>query len=185
MPDPINWTREVPLLTNYYIVMDVLFVILFGGAGLGIILFLIMGGSEIIAILQIVTLATGILIVLAFLTMGLIMLNNVEMTFTLNEKGIRTVLGKKENRINKIALFFGFLSGKPGLMGTSMLAMSREQTFVEWSSIQKAVMDDRKRVISLSSGVRMLARLFCTPETYDDAVKMVEAMLPDVEMKRF
>lgn len=95
MPE-VKWTREVSLLTNYYIVMDVLFVILFGGAGLGFILFLIMGAAEIYVILQIITLATGILIVLAFLTMGIVMLNNVEMTFTLDEKGIKTVLGKGE-----------------------------------------------------------------------------------------
>ena len=184
MPE-VKWTREVSLLTNYYIVMDVLVVILFGGAGLGFILFLIMGATEIYAILQIITLATGILIVLAFLTMGIVMMNNVEMTFTLDEKGIKTVLGKKENRINKIALFFGLLTGKLGLMGTSVLAMSREQTFVEWAVIQKAVMDDKKKVISLSSGRRMLVRLFCNPETYVESIKMVEAMLPDAELKRF
>lgn len=179
----ITWTREVPLLTNSYMVMDVLFVLLFGGGGLAAVLILIMGFSEILAILRIVTLATGILIVLAFLTMGVIMLNNVEMTFTVNEDGIRTTMGKKENRLNKVALFLGLLAGKPGLTGTSMLAMSREQSFVEWSSIEKAVMDEKKRVISLSSGVRMLVRLYCTSETYHDVVAMVDRMLPEVESK--
>lgn len=181
----IKWTSDVPLMTNYYMVMDVLFVILFGGTGLGVLMFLVMGGSEILAILEIITVAVGILIVLAFATMGILMLNNVEISFTLDEIGVQAVLGKKENWVNKVALFFGILARKPGLMGTSILAMSEEQTFVEWSDIQNVVMDDRKRVVSLSSGVRLLVRLYCTPGTYDDAVKMVEDMLPDAELKRF
>lgn len=185
MTDQVTWTREVPLLNNYYMVMDVLIVILFGGVGLSVILFLIMSPDDIFTILKLVTVATGILIVLAFATMGIVMLNNVEMTFTLNEKGVKTVLGKKETRLNKVAIFFGVLTRSPGLMGTSILAMSREQTFVDWSDIRKVAMDERKKVISLSSGRRMLVRLFCTPETYEDAVKMVETMLPDADLKCF
>ncbi len=185
MTDQVTWTHEIPLLNNYYMVMDVLFVILFGGGGLGVLLFLIMGPDNIFAILKLVTVTTGILIVLAFATMGIVMLNNVEMTFALNEKGVQTVLGKKETRLNKVALFFVFLTGKPGLISTSMLSMYREQTFVDWSDIRKVVMDERKKVISLSSERRLLVRLFCTPETYKDAVKMVETMLPDTDLKRF
>ncbi len=181
--DEIKWTYEVPLLNNSYMIMDVLFVILFGAGGLAGVLILIMGLEEVLVILRIVTLASGILIVLAFLAMGVIMLNNVEMTFVLNEKGIHTSLGKKENRINQLALVMGLLTLKPGLMGPSMLAMSREQSSIDWSDIQKSVMDDKKRVLSLSSGVRLLVRLYCTPETYNDAVGYVERMLPDAEMK--
>lgn len=181
--DEIKWTREVPLLNNSYMIMDVLFVLLFGAGGLAGILILIMGLNEILAILQIVVLATGILIVLAFLAMGVIMLNNVEMTFTVNEEGIHTTMGKKENRINKLALLMGLMAGKPGLMGSSVLAMSREQSSIGWSDIQKGVMDDRRKVISLSSGVRLLVRLYCIPETYNKAVGYVENMLPDADLK--
>lgn len=181
--DEIQWTREVPLLNNAYMVMDVLFVLLFSGGGLGAILVLIMGFEEILAILRIVTIASGALIVLAFVTMGFVMMNDLEMTFTLNEKGIQTDINQKKTRFNKVALVFGLLAGKPGLMGTSMLAMSREQSFVEWSSIQKAVMDDRKKVISLSSSLRLLSRLYCNSETYMETVEFVEKMIPEVEMK--
>lgn len=179
----LKWTSDVPLLNNSYILMDVLFVLLASAGGLGLILFLIMGAAEIFTVLRIITLTLGILIVLAFGAMGVVMLNNVQMTFTLNEDGIQTDMGKRENKMNKIALFFGILAGKPGLMGSSMLAMSREQTFVEWKDIQKAVFDGKKHVISLSSGRRMLVRLFCTPEAYADAMGYVLNMLPDAETK--
>ena len=66
---------------------------------------------------------------------------------------------------------------------SSMMSMSRESTFVPWTDIEKAVMDDRKKVISLSSGRRMLVRLFCTPETYDQSVEMVERILFEAELK--
>jgi hypothetical protein len=183
MSEQIKWEREVPLMTNYYLVMDVLFVILFGGAGISFMLYLVMGAGEIYVILEIVTIAIGALIVLAYMVMGVFMMNNVEMRFTINEKGIQIVLGNKENRINRIALFFGSITGKLSLMGTSALAMSREQTFVEWSSIQKAVLDERKKVINLSTGKKMLVRLYCSPEVYPEAVMYVEKMLPDVEPK--
>ncbi len=177
----LKWTYDVPLLNNYYTVMDVLFVLIAAGAVMGVLLTLIMGVSELYTVLRIVILTFGVLVVLSFLAMGLIMFNTVEMTFTLDEKGIGTSLGKRENKMNRIALILGIFTGKLGLMSSSMMAMSKESTFVEWKYIQKAVMDRRKKVISLSSGRRMLVRLFCEPENYDDALAYVEEMLLEVE----
>lgn len=179
----VEWTKEVPLLSNSYIIMDVLFAVLVGSAGLGAILLLIMGWAEIFTVIRILTLTTGVVIVMAFIAMGVIMMNDVTMTFTVDETGVGTKMSKRESRINRISLALGFLSSKPGLMGSSMMAMSRESTFTEWKDIETAVMDDRKKVISLSSGRRMLVRLFCTPETYPEAVQIVEKTLLDAELK--
>lgn len=181
--DKIQWTREVPLLTNYYMIMDVFFAVLAGSGGLGVILFLIMGVDQFFTVLRIMTLTTGVLIVLAFLAMGVFMMNNVKMTFTLDEKGISTRMSKRESRINQVSLLLGFLARKPGLMGSSLMAMSRESTFVEWKDIEKVVMDDRKKVISLSSGRKLIVRLYCTPETYPKSVETVERILFESELK--
>ena len=182
MPDEVTWTREVPLLNNYHIVMNALFIILFMGASLGAILILIMGVSEIYAVLRIVTLATGAMIVLAFLVIGVVMISSVEMSFTLTEEGVKTVLGDQESQLNKGVLLLGVLA-KPRLVGSSTQAISREKTFTEWTEIQKTVMDSRKKIISLSSERRLLVRLFCTSKVYDEAVNYVERMLPEVDPK--
>lgn len=184
MTDAVEWRVEVPLLNNSYMVMDILFVILGSAGGLGVVLFLVMGGGAILAILEILVLAVGALIVLAFLVIGVIFLNRMELVFKVDGEGVRCDLGEYAGNLNRLAWMIGSISQRVNPMGASLIAMSRESTFVPWSDIKKAVLDGRKRVISVSSARRLILRVYCTPENYDDVAEAVEEMLPDAELKR-
>lgn len=172
------------MLNNSYMVMDILFVILGSAGGLGVILFLVMGGETILAILEILVLAVGVLIVLAFLVIGVIFLNRMELVFKVDEEGVRCDLGEYAGNLNRLAWMIGSISQRVNPMGASLIAMSRESTFVPWSDIKKAVFDGKKRVISVSSARRLLLRVYCTTENYNDVAEIIEEMLPDVELKR-
>lgn len=184
MSDRLEWRVNVPLLNNSYMVMDILFVILGSAGGLGVILFLVMGGETILAILEILVLAVGVLIVLAFLVIGVIFLNRMELVFKVDEEGVRCDLGEYAGNLNRLAWMIGSISQRVNPMGASLIAMSRESTFVPWSDIKKAVFDGKKRVISVSSARRLLLRVYCTTENYNDVAEIIEEMLPDVELKR-
>lgn len=183
MTDTLEWRVDVPLLNNSYMVMDILFVILGSAGGLGVILFLVMGGESIMAILEILVLAVGALIVMTFLVIGVIFLNRMELVFKVNGEGVRCDRGEYVSNLNRLAWMIGSISQRVNPMGASLIAMSRESTFVPWNGIKKAVLDGRKRVISLSSSRRLLLRMYCTPENYADVAGTVEEMLPDVEFK--
>ena len=183
MSDGLEWRVDVSLLNNSYMVMDILFVILGSAGGLGVILFLVMGGETILAILEILVLAVGVLIVLAFLVIGVIFLNRMELVFKVDEEGVRCDLGEYAGNLNRLAWMIGSISQRVNPMGASLIAMSRESTFVPWSDIKKAVFDGKKRVISVSSARRLLLRVYCTTENYNDVAEIIEEMLPDVELK--
>jgi hypothetical protein len=69
------------------------------------------------------------------------------------------------------------------MVGTSSLLMSQKQTSLEWGDIQKAVIDEKKKVVSLSSDRRLLVRLYCNPNVYSEAIGYVERMTPHLEPK--
>lgn len=181
MPDKLTWTSQVPLLIEYSMVMNVLITILMGGFGMGALLVLSFGWSEIYSILRMVTLATGAIIVVSFIIVGISMMNEVKLTFALSENRIQTVL-EEDTWLTRAFFIFGLLS-KPLLVGTSSFLMSQKQTSFEWSDIQKAVMDERKKIVSLSSERRLLVRLYCNPNVYPEAVEFVERKLPHLEAK--
>ena len=184
MSDGLEWQINVPLLNNSYMVMDILFVILGSAGGLGVIFFLIMGGEALYAILEILVLAAGALIVLTFLVIGVIFLNRMELVFKMDEEGVHCDLGEHASNLNRLAWMIGSISQRVNPLGSSLIAMSRGSTFVPWNNIKKAVFDGKKRVISVSSTRRLLMRVYCTPENYDDVAEAVEGMLPDAELKR-
>ena len=184
MSDGLEWRVDVPFLTNSHMVMDLLFVIIGSAVGLGVILFLIMGGEDLFAILEILVLAAGALIVLTFLVIGVVFLNSVELVFKIDAEGVRCDLGEYASNLNRLAWMVGSISHRVNPVGSSFIAMSRESTFTPWGDIRKAVFDGKKRVISLSSARRLLLRVYCTPQNYDNVAEAVEEMLPDAELKR-
>ncbi len=172
------------MLYNSYMVMGILFVILGSAGGLGVILFLVMGGEYILAILEILVLAVGALIVMAFLVIGVIFLNRMELVFKVDWEGVRCDRGEYVSNLNRLAWMIGSISQRVNPMGASLIAMSRESTLVPWGDIKKAVFDGKKGVISVSSARRLLLRVYCTPENYDNIAETVDEMLPDAELKR-
>jgi len=184
MSDGLEWRVDVSFLNNSYMVMDILFVIIGSAVGLGVILFLIMGGEDLFAILEILVLATGALIVLTFLVIGVVFLNSVELVFKIDSEGVRCGLGEYASNLNRLAWMLGSISHRVNPVGSSLIAISRESTFVPWADIRKAVFDGKKQVISVSSNRRLLLRVYCTPENYDNVAITIEEMLPDAELKR-
>jgi hypothetical protein len=184
MSEGLEWRVDVPFLTNSYMVMDLLFVIIGSAVGLGVILFLFMGGEDLLAILEILVLAAGALIMLTFLVIGVIFLNSVELVFKIDAKGVHCDLGEYAGNLNRLAWVVGSISHRVNPVGSSFIAMSRENTFIPWGAIKKAVFDGKKRVISLSSARRLLLRVYCTPQNYDNVAETIDDMLPDAELKR-
>jgi len=183
MTETFEWGIDVPLLNNAYMVMDILLVILGSAGGLGAILFLVMGGESILAILEILVIAVGALIVLAFLVIGTIFLNTMDLVFKVDQEGVRCDLGEYTSTLNRLAWKMGSLSQRINPLSSSLVARNADTTFVPWTDIEKAVFDGRKRVISVSSARRLLLRVYCTHENYGNIAETVEGMLPDAELK--
>lgn len=184
MSEGLKWRVDVSLLNNSYMVMDLLFVIIGSALGLGVILFLVMGGESLFNILEVLVLASGALIVLTFLVIGVVFLNSVELVFKMDAEGVRCSLGEYASDLNRLAWMVGAISHRVNPVGSSLVALNMDSSFVPWTDIKKAVFDEKKRVIMVSSTRRLLLRVYCTPENYDKVAEAIEETLLDAELKR-
>jgi len=183
LTDTLNWRVEVPMLNNYYMVMDILFVILGSSGMLGALLFVVMGGNNILDILEILVLSTGGLIVLSFILIGVVFLNKMGLIYRIDGDGVRCDLGEYTSNLNRLAWMMSSASKRVNPTGGALISNGRENTFVPWTDIEKAVFDGKKRIISVSSARRLLLRLYCTHENYEKVAEVVDEMLPDAELK--
>lgn len=184
MPEGLEWRVDVSFLTNSYMVMDLLFVIIGLALGLGGILFLVTGGESIFDIFEVLVLATGALVVLTFLVVGVVFLNSVELVFKMDAEGVRYSLSECASDLNRLAWMLGSISHRVNSEESSFFAVNRESAFVPWTDIKKAVFDGKKRVIMVSSTRRLLLRVYCTPENFDKVAEAIEDTLPDAVLKR-
>lgn len=101
-----------------------------------------------------------------------------EATFGVGPDGVfmRTRPGTaKTNRVINGALFWlSLFSGKPGGMGTAILADASQSGFFEWEDIQRIIPEPERRVITLKGSWRTLVKLYCTAENYHAVLQLLE-----------
>lgn len=102
-----------------------------------------------------------------------------EASFGVEEQGVwmetRPGTRKVNKIINTLLFFMALLSGKPGGMGTSILAEAGQSAAFAWTDICRVVPNPRRNMIILKNNWRSLLRLYCTPENYDAVLARVEA----------
>lgn len=167
------WGVQIPILTNPFMLWDLfrvfglVFVIFF------VFMYLITQGIDLDQLLSIVGMIMGIIFGLFRFAGLLIYWNGIDACFEITEKGAGYKAGKKAKRMNKIVLLLGLLAGSARVAGAGLLATSQEEQFFPWRQIHKATIHKRWRVISLSNNWRTVIRLYCTPENFDDAERLV------------
>lgn len=176
----LEWRVEVPLLTNSQIVLNLLFIIMGLSGGATALLYLTLGADGLLPYINTIILATGGLIVLTFLVVGMALLNKIELCYSIDEAGVNCKLIDPKGAINRLTLALSSLSRKVNLFGSPITSRAS----VRWSLVQKAVLDNRKKAVTLSDDKRMLVRVYATPQNYMSVAEMVEESLPDVELKR-
>ncbi|MDO8963353.1 MAG: hypothetical protein Q7W30_02555 [Coriobacteriia bacterium] len=130
-------------------------------------------------------LAAGLWVLL--IISSLLLMNRWGFTNTLYEEGVGYTSGTREKSINRglrIVGFLALLAGKPGPAGSALIASSHEDGLYEWSEIYRINAHPGPRVISLRNSWRVLYRLYCTPETYDQALAICERKVADAAAYR-
>jgi hypothetical protein len=179
VPGEISWEINVPLVTDQFIMYDLLKV--WGISSLG--LFLIMSAILIydrnwrafINMASVVGLVSAGILILFILVMLVFFGNRFPMGFVLGPDGALVFsLSQRGRWGNRLAMILGALSGKPGLAGAGLLAMARESVEVSWDEVRRVKVHPEARVISLMDSWHVAMRIYCTPKNYDVVLERVQ-----------
>lgn len=117
--------------------------------------------------------ALGLIAALLILTGLLIMVvygGKYEVEFVLDNKGVlcqtQAKQAKRNQVINTLTVILGLFTGKSTVAGAGVLAQSRQEVFIRWSSITKAKYKPQSYSILLRGGWTENIALFCTKDNY-------------------
>lgn len=191
----VAWDYDIPVLTNRYILLDLLKA--FGIPALLIGLFIkismlvqvkkygpmaVSQGNEWIYPLMMIF----ILIVLTVLLVFLIYRNRYEAHFIVDRQGARFATRKgqfkRNTTMNTLLMAAGILSGRPGPVGTGLIAQSMQFMELPWEEVHRVDGDPRHHVVILRNSWRRVMILYCTPENYEEVLALardgVQRMAP-------
>ena len=130
----------------------------------------------------------GFFFLISAIVIWLIYRNGYEAKFAVTSEGVAMETGpgtRKTNRvINGLLFWMSLFSGKPGGMGTAILADASQSGFFEWEDIQRMTTDPERRIITLKNNWRSLLTLYCTPDNYEQVLRYIEENVRQYEPRR-
>lgn len=182
--DPIiTWDIDISILSNTPVMKQLLFVIVISIVFVVALMFVIglLDGDmslEYLAFLgKLFLIMAGIFAVLILLGVLLVMGNRYGYTFTLDSIGIAEATHSRQYKrntiINALLVIVGLLSGRPAAAGAGILAQSRQKQFLRWKDIDQAVVDSRRKTVTLKKNRRIRMIVFCTMDNYEPVSKLI------------
>lgn len=163
----MEWQISVPIFSNALILKQLGIAV---GIPFGIVAIIIgvTSGKSIYTLY-----ALGLIFAVLLFTWLFILIfykGKYEAEFVLNEKGVLCRTGprqaKKNRIVNSLAVLMGLFSGKPAVAGAGLLAQSRQEVFLRWSSVTKVKLRPKSKTIVLRGSWTQSVALFCSKENY-------------------
>lgn len=179
MSEPITWESELRFFSPEMLkawglallASWVLMMLLLG------IVFTAQGETEALPTLALVMLAvTAGLGLLGLLVMLLLFRSGYPVRYTISSEGVHMqTLSQVAKRANRLAIALGLLTGKPGLLGSGLIARSRETEALSWQDAFRAELRPQRHLIVLKGAWRILMLVQCTPKNFAQVAARVQA----------
>lgn len=169
----VKWNFDIPMLTSRFVLFDLLKLIVLTpllACVVAVPIFVAVNGLDWDALRglgMLLLVGTGVLAALLVISILLFYWNRFPVAFTVNAEGAVMEMTRKQKRINSWLFWMALLMGKPGAMGTALIARSQESIGMSWADTRQIDYFPRQRVISLRNSWRTVLRLHCTPENYE------------------
>jgi len=122
----------------------------------------------------------GLMILISLIFFG----NRYPTRFTLTERGVAwTGLSRTGRRASRLAVLLGALGGKPGVAGAGLLAASSNEGSLPWKSVRRVKISPSPRVITIMNSWRVVIRLYCTPENFEEVAGHVRRLADKASLK--
>jgi len=175
-----QWEIDVPIVTDPFMLLSMAKVFVVAGSVMwGLLAFLsaVQGEWKMIAPMGgfVAAIIGGVM--LCYLVGSLLIYRNrIHYRFTVDDKAARAeLIDRRVKGVNRLGLWLGVLSGKPGVAGAGLIARSQEIQAATWKSIVRVTPHPRLKAISLGNAWRTTLILYCTPENYDAVLAAVQA----------
>lgn len=128
--------------------------------------------------------ALGLIFTLFFVTYIFIRLiygGKYALRYTIDNNGIYSYTDddqrKKNSIINKLTIILGIFSRKPTVIGSGVLANSRQNSMIKWRNIRRIKLYPRYRTIMVYGGIGENIGIFCSKENYDEVEWFIKSKL--------
>lgn len=178
----IRWRVEVALITNRFVLLDVLLgcvaTVVIGGALLSAI-FGYGGGLAGVRDGMLFAGAFGVfLLLVSVFTLTVIFGNRWPLEFFIGPDGvIMNNVSEKAHTIHRLSWILALLTGRPLMAGPGLIAQSREVIGIPWDEVRKVRRYADLGVIGIKGGLLDNVRLYCTPSNYAEVAQRVEALV--------
>ena len=175
----ISWQMNIPLLTDQFIMYDLLKVWGYSTLFLFLLMFVILAFERnwqgFVNVLPPLSLTAVGILILFIMVMLVFFGNRYPMGFVISEQGAGIVsLSRRGRWGNRLAVILGALAGKPGVAGAGLLGMARESVGTSWDEVRRLKVHPESRTISLMDSWHVVLRLYCTPQNYARVLAAVE-----------
>ena len=185
-PQAMTWRIEVPLLTNRFVMTDVIV-----GCGVTVILcwlffFLAFAwGNDFRDLGQAwrvsATFALGGAIFLSTMSLFVLLVffgNRHPLEFILDEDGIvMNNISERAKAAHRLAWLVALATGRPLMAGPGLIAQSREVVAIPWDEVRRVKAYPALGVIAIRGGLLENIRLYCTHENFPSVLERVSAAL--------
>jgi hypothetical protein len=180
VPDRMLWVTSFPLLTNRFILYDFAKVL-----GFTYLIMMLIAGILVLAghwpsvqqIFQFAAIFAAAVAGIGFLMVLVMVLffgNRFRAGFSVTPDGVsfETAMWRAKWS-NRAAVVVGALARSPGTAGAGLLAQSSEDVSVAWGDVRRVKVHGEHCVLSIMNGWRVMIRLYCTPENFEQVHSLV------------
>lgn len=172
------WQASFPLLTNRFFLWDMGKLFFFTGLIIALLLTLMLlavgNPSAIPPLMLLMALLMAGFILLTLLVCVLWFGNRFHALFAVNSEGAMVEVARdRDKAANRLAVVLGILRGNMAATGAGLLAVSEEAKRIEWSEVRHVLYYPDARVISIKNSWRVVVRLYCTSENYEQVAEAV------------
>ncbi len=173
----LRWEHPIHLLTNPFVLGDVLVV---GGASLvgmqGLLLLIgwLVDGELVFIPPLFWALVLGVFLALYVLAAVLVFQNHIPACYSLDERGATMETGGGKRRFNPVLFVLSIVAVSPGGMRMAFGERPREAASIRWREVRRVRVCRRWRVISLWDGWHPVVRLYCPPRMWEKVLARVE-----------
>lgn len=178
----ISWSRKIPLITNPWLVLQCLFIPLGIGIVMGVFLSLITGGEwDLLVLMLILGAGLGVLMLIILLVLQVITGGGLETEFFISDEGVAHKAGRTTRTLDRVSTGGSAVLGSMSGTGAGLLAMSQENNVLAWEDVRYiSVYRSVRSIVFRSKYLISPVVLYCTDENFPRILAMVRKFAPAI-----
>jgi hypothetical protein len=178
----VSWSRKIPLITNPWLVLQCIFIPLGIGIVMGSFLSLITGGEwDLLILMLILGAGLGVLMLIIMLVLQVVTGGGLETEFFISDEGVAHKAGRTTRTLDRVSAGGSAVLGSVSGTGAGLLAMSQENNVLAWEEVRYvSVYRSVRSIVFRSKYLISPVVLYCTEENFPQILAMVKKYAPAI-----